>query len=174
MRDRWILVAKLAVVLVVVVALQTVVASRVSILGVTADLFLILVVLVGMMRGSVAGVLFGFCAGLVADVVFLEPIGLRAVIYLVAGYMAGRYLEAAGPPGAWAVLLLTALVSLLSQTAYGIFQFVVGPQAAFFTMFRVQILPAALLDGLLSVPVFLAVTRLRLLRVREAPDPSFR
>ena len=174
MRDRWVLVAKLALVLVLVVALQTVVASRVSILGVTADLFLILVVLVGMMRGSVAGALFGFCAGLVADIVFLEPIGLRAVIYLVAGYMAGRYLEAAGPPGAWAVMLLTALVSLLSQTAYGIFQFVVGPQAAFFTMLRVQILPAALLDGLLSVPVYLAVTRLRLLRSREASDVSFR
>jgi rod shape-determining protein MreD len=174
MRERWVLVARLALVLVLVVALQTVVASRVSILGVTADLFLIMVVLVGMMRGSVAGALFGFSAGLIADIVFLEPIGLRAVIYLVAGYMAGRYLDAAGAPGAWAVMLLTALVSLLSQTAYGVFQFVVGPQAAFFTMLRVQILPAALLDGLLSVPVFLAVTRLRLLRGREASDPSFR
>jgi rod shape-determining protein MreD len=174
MRGRWSTVARLALALVLALALQTVIASRLPVLGVTADVFLILVVLVGVVRGSMTGAVFGFCAGLVADILFLEPIGLRTVIYLVAGYLAGRYPEAAGAPGAWVVMLLTALVSLLSQTVYGIFQFVTGPQAAFFTMLRVQILPAALLDGLLAVPVYLGFTRLRLLPRPEASDPSFR
>jgi rod shape-determining protein MreD len=174
MHGRWFSAARLALVLLLVLGLQTVIASRVSVLGVTADVFLIVVVMVGLQRGSVTGAVFGFCAGLVADMIFLEPLGLRTLIYLVAGYMAGRYPEAAGPPGVWVVMLMTALVSLLSQTVYGIFQFLTGPQAAFFTMLRVQILPAALLDGLLSAPMYLGLTRLRLLPRQELSDPSFR
>jgi rod shape-determining protein MreD len=174
MRSRFLALGKLALLLVLAVIFQAIVTSRVTILGVTSDVFLILVVLVGVSRGSVTGALFGFCAGLLADVVYLNPVGLRALIYLLAGYLCGRYAETAGPPSALVILALTAVVSFSAQTAYGLFQFLTGTSAAFFTMMRIQMLPAALLDGLLAVPVYLALTRLHLLSRADVADPSFR
>ena len=115
-----------------------------------------------------------FTRGLVADIMFLDPIGLRTALYLAIGYFSGRYTEAAAMPGAWAIMVLTGVVSLISQTVYGVFQYLVGTGAGFLTMLRIQILPAAVLDALLSVPVFAVLTRIRLLPPAESLDPTFR
>ncbi len=49
-----------ALLVVIAVALQVLVVSRVSILGVTADVFLIFTVVVAVGRGSMYGAIFGF------------------------------------------------------------------------------------------------------------------
>jgi rod shape-determining protein MreD len=172
-RERLIKWGRLALLLVFAIVLQTVAASQLSFLGVTADVFVIVVVLVAVGSGSMTGLIFGFLAGFTADVVFLDPIGMRTFMYLIIGYWVGRYVEEFGLGSAWVVVLLAGTVSLASQTVYGILQIVTGTQGSFLTMVLSQILPAALFDGLLSAPLYLGLIRIRLLSQPQPAGPMF-
>ncbi|NLT35040.1 MAG: rod shape-determining protein MreD [Gaiellales bacterium] len=161
-------IARLVGLLVLAVALQAILTSRFTLLGVTADLFVILTVLVGLTRGSLIGGVLGFVAGLLADMVFLDPIGLHALIYLVTGYAIGRYAEWLPPLSAWAVVAAAAAATLGSQFAYAVFQLLTGGGASFFGMLWVQVLPSALVNGLVAAPLYLGLVRLRLIRRLDA------
>jgi rod shape-determining protein MreD len=172
-RERLIEWGRLALLLVFAVVMQTVAASQLSFLGVTADVFVISVVLVAVGSGSTTGLIFGFVVGLTADVVYLDPIGMRTFMYLIIGYLVGRYVEEFGLGSAWVVVVLVGTVSLASQTAYGILQIVTGNEGSFLTMFVSQVLPAALFDGLLSAPLYLGLVRARLLSQPQPAGPMF-
>lgn len=167
-------IGRLVLLLLLGVVLQTVAVSRLTVLGVSADVYLILVVLVALGNGPLTGAVFGFCAGLLADVLFLEPIGLRTIIYLAAGYAVGRFGEEFGFGGAWSAVLAAAVVSLVVGFGYGVMQFVIGPQQGFFTMMRAQAIPQAALNGLLAAPLYLGLLRLRLVGGPGIPGPSYR
>ena len=161
-RKQLIVAGKAILLLVIAVILQTLVVSRVSVLGVTADLFLILTVVVAISRGSMEGAIFGFVVGVVADVAFLQPLGIRALIYVLAGYLAGMVAARSATVSAWAVFLLALGAAFLSQFVFGLFQYVIGPRAGFFTMLGIQMLPGAILDALVTVPVYVLLVRLRI------------
>lgn len=149
--------------IVLAVALQALLVSRVSVLGVTANLFLILTVVVAITRGALDGAVFGFVAGLVAGVAFFEPLGMRCFILVLVGYVVGSLVERLDAPNPWMVFLLAVGSSFVSQLMYGLFQFVVGPRAGFFTMVGIQMVPGALLDGLVTLPIYWLLVRLRVL-----------
>jgi rod shape-determining protein MreD len=162
-RRQFIIVGKVVLLLVFAVLLQTVLISQISILGVTADLFLILTVVVSVSRGSVQGALFGFFAGMVADIAYFSPLGVRAFIYVLAGYFLGMFVARFGTVSPWSVALLAGVTSFLAQLLFGIFQYVMGPRGGFFTMIGVQMLPEAVLDGLITAPIYVVLLRTRLL-----------
>lgn len=172
-RERLLQTGRLGLILVIAVVLQTVVGSQVSFLGVAPDVFVILVVLVAVGSGSMTGLVYGFLVGLTADMVFLDPIGMRAFVYLLIGYGVGRYVEEFGLASAWVVVILAGTMSLASQMVYGIFQVATGVEGSFFTMLRTQILPAALFDGLLSAPLYLGLQRIRLLDRPQSVEHMF-
>jgi len=161
-------VGKALLLLVVAVVLQTVLISHVSVLGVTADLFLILTVAVAMARGPLYGAVFGFIAGLGADIAFLEPLGMRSLILVLVGYAVGAVGERLGVLSPWAVFLLAGGSSFVGQFFYALFQFVIGPRAGFFTVVGIQMFPGALLDGLVTLPVYWLLIRLRVLSTPHA------
>jgi rod shape-determining protein MreD len=160
---RLIAVGKVVLLLAIAVALQTLLISRVSILGVTADLFLVFTVVVALCRGSMHGAVFGFVAGVVADVAFIQPLGVRALAYVLAGYFVGMLVSRFDSVNPWGVFLVAGGASLFAQLLFGLFQFMMGPRAGFLTMFLTQILPEAVLDALVTVPIYVLVVRLRIL-----------
>jgi len=166
---RLIAIGKAALLVVIAVALQVLVVSRVSVLGVTADLFLIFTVVVAISRGSMWGAIFGFLAGLVADIAFMEILGLRSLIYVLTGYVVGTIVLRFGTVNPWGVLLVAGGASFLAQFLYGLARFAMGPRAGFFTMLATQILPEMVLDALVPVPVYLLLVRLRII---PAPRPN--
>jgi len=167
-------VGKVVLLLVIAVALQTLIVSRVSVLGVTADLFLIFTVVVAMGRGSMEGALFGFFAGLVADIAFFQPLGVRSLIYVLAGYFVGMFVARFGVLTPWAVLFVAGGTSLIAQFVFGLFQYIMGPQADFLTMVGTQMLPEAVLDGLIAVPVYVLLVRLRVIKPPGVPAAAGR
>jgi len=173
-RRRFIAVGKVVLLLVIAVALQTLLISRVSILGVTADLFLVFTVVVAVSRGSLDGAVFGFVAGVVADVAFLQPLGVRALVYVLAGYFVGMLVSRFGSINPWAVFLVAGVASLLAQLLFGLFQFMMGPRAGFLTMFLTQILPEAVLDALVAVPIYALLVRVRVLPASGAEPRGMR
>jgi rod shape-determining protein MreD len=165
-RRSLIALGKVALLVAVAVVLQTMLISRVSVLGVTADLFLILTIVLAMGRGSMAGAAFGFVAGVVADVAYMQPLGIRALVYVLTGYFVGMVVLRLGSLGPWVVFLMSIGASFCSQLAFGIFQFVLGPRAGFLTIVGLQILPEAVLDGLIAIPLYVLLVRLGIL-----PEP---
>ena len=165
---RLVTLGKVVLLLVVAVLLQTLLVSRVSVLGVTADLFLILTVAVAVGRGSMEGALFGFFAGLMADIAFFSPLGVRALIYVLVGYFVGMVVLRLGTVSAWGMLLLAGGSSFAAQFVFGLFQYVTGPKAGFITMVGTQMLPEAVLDALVAVPVYVLLLRLGIISAAGA------
>jgi rod shape-determining protein MreD len=165
-RRSLVVLAKLVSLFVIAVALQTLIVSQISVLGVTADLFLVLTIVIAMGKGSLAGALFGFAAGVVADVAYLQPLGVRALVYVIAGYFVGMVVLRFGSVGPWTVFIMAIGASFSAQLVFGIVQFILGPRAGFFVILGVQIVPEAVLDGLMSIPIFILLVRLGIL-----PEP---
>ncbi len=162
-RKQFIEIGKLLLLFLIAIALQTLVVSRVSVLGVTADLFLILTVVCAISRGPVMGAAMGFAAGVVADVAYMQPLGVRALIYVLTGYLIGSVVVRFGLVNPWSVFLLAGGASFLAQFLYGLFEFATGPRAGFLMMLGAQMLPEAVLDALVTVPVYALLVRLRVL-----------
>ncbi len=162
-RGQLIILGKVVLLLVFAVLLQTVLVSQVSILGVTADLFLILTIIVAVCRGSLEGAVFGFFAGLVADIAYFQPLGVRALIYVLAGYFVGMFVARFGTVNPWSVALLAGVTSFLAQFVFGVFQYIMGPRAALLTMIGTQMLPEAVVDGLITAPLYVFLVKVRLL-----------
>jgi rod shape-determining protein MreD len=162
-RGQLISLGKLVLLFVVAVALQVLIVSRIGILGVTADLFLILTVVIAIGRGSMEGALFGFFAGLFAGVAFFQPLGIHSFIYVLVGYFVGMFVGRLGTVTPWAVFLLAGISSFASQFVFGLFQYTMGPRGSFFTMVATQMIPQMVLDALVTVPVFMLLVRLRII-----------
>jgi rod shape-determining protein MreD len=79
----------LGAVLVVAVVVQSTVLARVSLGGVRPDLLVLAVVLVAVATDAGVGAVFGFLAGLVADLLFDLPVGVSALVYTAAGFAVG-------------------------------------------------------------------------------------
>jgi rod shape-determining protein MreD len=167
-RRRLAIAGKVALLLVVAVLLQILLVSRVSVLGVTADLFLILTVVVAVSRGSMEGAIFGFFAGVIADIAFFQPLGVRALIYVMIGYFVGMFVARFGTASPLGVLILAGSSSFVGQFVFGLFQYTMGPRAGFFTMVGTQMIPGAILDALVAVPVYVFLIRLHLIPAPRA------
>src|SRR5262249_36604752 len=82
-------VARLSLVLVVLLTLQTTVLAE-PIIGARADLMLLFAIAVGLTAGAERGAIFGFIAGFLLDlVVHGTPVGFFALGFTVVGYMTG-------------------------------------------------------------------------------------
>ena len=71
--------------------LQYTVIARIPVLGCAPNLLLLLTFMFGYARGKNAGMLVGFFAGLLVDIFFCSVIGFHALIYLIIGFVNGRW-----------------------------------------------------------------------------------
>lgn len=163
--SRLIALGKGAAVVLIAIALQVLVVSQVTVLGLSIDLFVIFTVIVAASWGPLTGSVFGFAAGIAADVAYRQPLGMRALVYVLIGYalgvLAGRF-KAVRPR---TVFLYTLGCSFVAQIIQGIFSYLMGPRGGFFTMLGLQMIPGAALDALFAVPVFVLLVKLRLVPV---------
>jgi rod shape-determining protein MreD len=82
-------VLMLAAVVVAAALLQSTVLSELRLAGVRPDLLVLSVVAVAMASGPTSGAVFGFSAGLVADLLFDLPVGVSALVYTAVGFAVG-------------------------------------------------------------------------------------
>jgi rod shape-determining protein MreD len=79
----------LTAVLVVAVLIQSTVLARLRLAGVRPDLLVLGVVWVAVATDPTTGAVFGFVAGLVADLLFDLPVGVSALAYTAVGFAVG-------------------------------------------------------------------------------------
>ena len=150
---------KAAVLLFVAAIAQVSIFSQLHVYGAVPDLLLVTLVALSLLRGSVAGAVGGFFAGLLVDTATLGTLGLTSLVLTLAGYWIGRYGETTGRDRAHAPFLSVAVVTVLYQFGLLVVHFVLGESAPAGAVVR-GLLPAILLNLLLTAPLYALVRRL--------------
>ena len=144
-------------VLFVAAMLQVVIVSSLVVVGGAPDLLLVTVVALGLLRGSVAGAVFGFAAGLIVDLLTLETLGVTSLVLTLAGFWAGRWIETTGRGRRLAPVIAVGVITVLA----GAFAVVLGYMLEEDVAVRhalVTVLPPTLLANLvLAYPVYVVV-----------------
>ncbi|HZT85218.1 MAG TPA: rod shape-determining protein MreD [Gaiellaceae bacterium] len=138
---------------------QVSVFSQLQVLGAVPDVLLVSLVGIALLRGSVAGAVGGFFAGLIVDTASLGTMGLTSLVLTVAGYWIGRYGETTGRDRAHAPFLSIAVVTVLYQLGLLVMHFVLGESAPGGAVVR-SLVPAILLNLVLTAPLYALVRRL--------------
>jgi rod shape-determining protein MreD len=151
---------KAGIVFFVAVVLQAAIVSAVQPGGGTADLVLVTLTAVALLRGAVFGALAGFYAGFLLDAANLETLGLSSLLLTLAGYWIGRYGETTGRDRAHAPLLAIAVVTVLYTLGGLAMHYLLG-DAVSAQSGLVDALPAELLLNLvLTIPVYALARRI--------------
>jgi len=162
------LLALLALLVFLAALFQVTFVATIEVFGGTADLLLLVLIGIALLRGSVAGALAGFFAGLLVDILTLDTLGVTALVLALAGYWTGRYGETSGRGRSHAPLLAVLVVTILAAVlGYGL-HFLIGEEVSVRRALVETLLPGVGLNLLLAVPVF-ALCR-RLLRPLELSE----
>ena len=141
------------------VIVQTTIVSSVALGGGTADLMLVTLAAIALLRGSVFGAIAEFYAGFLLDTANLGTLGVSSLLLILAGYWIGRYGETTGRDRAHAPLVSIAVVTLLY--AFGVLALHAMLGEAVSVQAVLRALPAQILLNLaLTVPVYALVRRL--------------
>jgi len=162
-----------AAALAVALLLQTSVFPHFAWHGIVPDLVLLVVVAVGLSRGSYDGLVAGFAAGLLLD---LAPpadhvAGRWALALMIVGYVAGRVRPPAvddeGLPGVGTCLAATAACAFFGATTFVVGGLILGDTTGSFGALLQTILAAVAWDVVLAPFVLPVVMRML---VRLTPE----
>jgi rod shape-determining protein MreD len=150
---------KAAIVLFVAVLVQVSVLSAYAPFGGSADIVLVTLLSIALLRGSVFGAAAGFGAGLLLDVAYLETLGFTSLLLTLSGFWIGRYGETTARDRFHAPFTSVAVVTVLYAIGSLVLRFVLGDSAP--AGLVLSGLPSAvLLNLLLTLPVYALVRRL--------------
>lgn len=146
--------AAVAGVIFVAAILQAALFSSLDVLGGTADVLLLALIGIALLRGAVTGALAGFFGGMLLDVMTLDTLGVSALLYALAGYWTGRYGETTGRDRAHAPLLAVLVVTILvAYSGFGL-HFLLGEEVSARRALFETLLPGLALNLILGAPVF--------------------
>ena len=150
---------KAALVLFVGVVVQVSVLPDYAPFGSSADIVLVTLISIALLRGSVFGAASGFGAGLLLDTAHLGTLGFTSLLLTLAGFWIGRYGETTARDRFHAPFTSVAVVTVLFALGALALRFVLGDAAPARAVF--DSLPASvLLNLLLTLPVYALVRRL--------------
>lgn len=143
-----------AVIVFVAALLQVTLFASIDIAGGTADVLLLALLAVALLRGAVWGAVSGFGAGLLVDVLTLDTLGVSALLYALLGYGAGRYGETTGRDRSHAQLLAVLAGTIaVAYAGYGL-HFLLGDELSARRALFDTLLPTLVLNLLLAKPLF--------------------
>jgi len=127
--------------LIICYVLQGSVWSDLAVNHVVPDLLMVVVVAAAYMKGSNAGIIYGFCAGMLLDLTYGVHLGYFALIYLLAGFLAGISHKVYRKDDNITPLIIVAICIFLSQSAYFVTEFMLRGRLEYSFYFINIILP---------------------------------
>jgi rod shape-determining protein MreD len=153
------ILARIALLAVIVVFFQTGVVSELAVLGVTVDLSPLLVAFVGLLCGSMLGAITGFAVGLLVDLALVQTLGVTSLIFTLIGYWSGRLRELRDPQAALTPLLVGALATGASMVGYSLMEFLLGVEAPVSLELLRQIVLGVIAGAVVALPTWALVRR---------------
>jgi rod shape-determining protein MreD len=151
---------RVAGVVFVAALLQVTLVSSLDVFGGTADILLVTLVSLALIRGSIAGAAAGFGGGLLVDAATLGTLGANALLLTVAGYWAGRYGETTGRDRMHAPVLAVGVITIGVALGGFALHFMLGDDVSARHALFDTLLPAIVLNVALTLPVYAACRRL--------------
>lgn len=133
--------------------LQAVIVSSLVLGGGAPDLLLVVVICLGLIRGSVPGAIFGFAGGLVVDFLTLDTLGITSLVLTLAGFWAGRYAETTGRGRRLAPLVAVGAITVLAGVFGFVLHYMLGDDVVARHALVTALAPALVLNLLLALPV---------------------
>jgi rod shape-determining protein MreD len=158
----WLDVAKAALLLLFAAIVQVSFVNSFELAEGHADVVLLVLVGLGLLRGPIFGACAGFFAGLVLDTAILETLGLSSLLLTLAGYAAGRLGEATSShQNARArIVIAITLLTLAVEVGSLIVHVLLGESADVGTILGRVLLPTLALNLILSIPAYALCRRL--------------
>jgi rod shape-determining protein MreD len=127
-----------------------------------ADVLLLVIVGVALLRGPLFGAVAGFWAGLLVDTMTLGTLGLTSLLLTVGGYWAGRFGEATSDHQNQRARILIAVTALTIGVELGslVVHVFLGDTASFGTVVGRVLLPSLALNLALAMPAYWAMRKL--------------
>jgi rod shape-determining protein MreD len=146
--------AIVAAIVFVAALLQVTIFATLDVAGGVADVLLLALLSIALLRGPVVGAAAGFFAGLLVDVMTLDTLGVTALLYSLAGYWAGRYGETTGRDRSHAPLLTVFIATIaIAYAGYGL-HFLLGEELSARRALFETLLPTLVLNLAVARPVF--------------------
>jgi rod shape-determining protein MreD len=140
--------------------LQAGLVSSTFVFGGAADLLLVVVVALGLLRGSVAGAVLGFAGGLVLDLETLSTLGVTSLVLTLAGFWGGRYAETTGRGRTLAPVVSVGVITVLAGVFGLVLHYMLGDAVSAHQALVTALLPELFLNLLLAYPLFRLVRKL--------------
>ncbi|TLM77867.1 MAG: rod shape-determining protein MreD [Actinobacteria bacterium] len=135
-------------------ALQVGIAPHVGIGGVVPNLLLLVVITLAFMEGSQAGMVAGFSAGLLLDLLGTGPVGAWALVLAVTGYVTGLVAANLFAEGWLLPVTVAAVACLLAEGAYAFELTMFGEGANLAGALLTKVLPGAVYNAALALLVY--------------------
>ncbi|GIU94112.1 MAG: hypothetical protein KatS3mg012_0569 [Gaiellaceae bacterium] len=142
-----------ALVVLAAAMLQVVIVSSLTVLGGTADLLLVTVCCLGLLRGAVVGAVAGFGAGLVVDVLTLDTLGASSLVLTLVGFWAGRYGETTARGTRLPPLVAVGALTILAAVFATFLRVLLGEEVVAEHALVGALVPALVLNLALALPV---------------------
>jgi len=150
---------KAVVLLFIAVLVQISFASAYAPLGGSADVVLVVLIAIALLRGSIFGALAGFGTGLLLDTANLGVLGFTSLLLTLAGFWIGRYGETTAGDRFHGPFTSIAIITVLYGLGSLALSFVLGEPVPAHAILAG--LPATvLLNLILAWPVYRGVRRL--------------
>lgn len=146
--------ARLGLLLVLLVVLQTSLLPHLSVAGVVPDLGLVAAVALAVRFGPELGASFGFAAGLAADLFLQTPLGLSAFAFGFTAFLVGILQNRLARPAWWIRPAIAAAAGIVAGICFVGLGALVGQTQLWALRSIRTILLAAAYDGVVAVLVF--------------------
>jgi rod shape-determining protein MreD len=119
--------AAMAATLVLAITIQSTVLAQATLLGVIPQLALVVFVSFAFVDGERVGIVTGFFAGLVIDLLLPQAIvGLTALVYTLIGYGVGSFRQFTTGESVWTPVLVVAVASAVAEIGYALLAIMLG------------------------------------------------
>ncbi len=159
-------------VVVLALALQSTILVKATLLGVIPQLTLVVVASFAFLEGERVGIVVGFAAGLLQDLLLPQAIiGLTALVYTLVGFGVGYLRNYAPPSSVWAPIVAITAASATAEAGYAGLAIMLG-QPWVSLAFTARVLALVVLYNTLMAP--LVFPFIRRLADRFRPERVYR
>lgn len=120
------IVARIVAIVVVGVILQLGFFSQIALFHVSPDMLPSLVVVLGLLGGTMTGAVCGFSVGLLLDCLLIAPLGGGSLVLLTTGYLAGLFRERFEIHSPLVPPLLCMGLTLFAELGFGAVELMLG------------------------------------------------
>ena len=153
------IVARLIVVGIFGVLLQLTFFSQIELFHVSPDVLPALVVVLGLLGGSLTGAVAGFSIGLFLDCLLVEALGISSLVLLGIGYSAGLFRERFEIHNSLVPALLCMGLTLVAELGFAAIQLLLGIDAPVSLLIVRDLLLKSVYAFFLGWPIYLLVRR---------------